>query len=111
MKFNAVQVKQVMQKTHCAQWDCQRALSEKDGDVNAAVRFLFESSKVILEGVQVYDWWRTVETPLFTDEQCSHVHELTGADAFTCQRALAETGGDTDKAVALARRYHQEKQS
>ena len=111
MRFNAVQVKQVMQKSGCAEWDCQRALSEKDGDVDVAVRFLFESSKVILEGVQIYDWWRTTAKPMFTDEQYNHVRQLTGADEFTCQRALAETNGDTDKAVTLARRYHQENQS
>ena len=111
MRFNAVQVKQVMQKTGCSEWDSQRGLSEKDGDVEAAVRFLFESSQVILKGVQIYDWWRVADEPVFTPEQYEQVRRGTGADEFTCERALAETGGDTDKAIALARKYHQEKQA
>ncbi|MFA5865157.1 MAG: hypothetical protein WC975_10780 [Phycisphaerae bacterium] len=109
MKFNAVQVKEVMQKTGCGEWDCQRALSEHDGNVDAAVRFLFESSKVILEGVEVYDWWRVAKVPLFTHAQYEHVLKATGGDKFTCERALAETSGDLNKAVILARKYMREK--
>ena len=111
MKFNAVQVKHVMQKTGAAEWDCRRALAERDGDVAAAIRSLFETSQVILEGVQVYDWWRVADERLFTDEQAERVRGGTGADTFTCERALAETGGDVDAALALARKYRGEKET
>ena len=111
MKFNAVQVKQVMDKTGAAEWDCRRALSEMDGDVNATVRWLFESSQVALDGMQVYDWWRVVDEPLFTAEQYEQFKAETGADKFTCERSLAETGGDLRQAIELARRYMKEQQT
>lgn len=111
MKFNDVQVKQVIQKTNCAEWDCRRALAENDGHVDAAVRFLFESSQVILQGVQVYDWWRVADQPLFTDQQYQQVRQATAADQFSCERALAETNGDVDRAIDLARQYQQENQT
>ena len=100
-----------MQKTGCAEWDCQRALAQQDGDVEAAIRFLFETSQVILEGVQIYDWWQVAEEPLFTDEQFERVRDETGADTFTCERALAETGGDMVAALALARMHLAEKET
>ena len=111
MKFNAVQIKHVMDKTGAAEWDCQRALSEQEGDVDAAIRFLFESSKVVLHGVQIYDWWRAMDEPLFTPEQYEQVKAETGADKFTCERALAETRGSLPEALELARRYMKEQQS
>lgn len=111
MKFTAVDIKHVMRKTGCAEWDCRRALAEKDGDTNAAVRFLFESSQVILQGVQVYDWWRVADERIFTEEQVERLRAETGAAPFTCERALAETGGNTDAALDLARKYHRENQA
>ena len=79
--------------------------------MGAAIRFLFESSQVILEGVQIYDWWRVADERLFTDEQVEQVRADTGADTFTCERALAEAHGDTDTALALARKYQREAQA
>ena len=110
MKFTSVEVKRVMQNTNCGEWDCQRALAMKDGDVDAAIRFLYESSNVILEGVQVYDWWRVAEEQLFGPEQFEQVQSETGADKFTCERALAECNGNVQEAIELAKRYLKESQ-
>ena len=105
MKFTSVEVKRVMQKTSCGEWDCQRALAMKDGDVDAAIRFLYESSSVILEGVQICDWWRVADEQLFTPQQYEQVLRETGADEFTCERALAESKGNVYQAIKLAKRY------